>query len=119
MTVKRFETDFSGKSLVIEHGKTMSQAGATITVSMGETVIMTSASMSDSARPGMHFFPLMVDYEERFYAVGKIKGPRFMKREGRPTNQAILTGRMIDRGMTIGLIVRRAVDGEEIVANST
>jgi polyribonucleotide nucleotidyltransferase len=97
--VERFETEYSGKKLVIEHGKMANQAGASVTVQMGETMVLATATMSKSAREGMDFFPLMVDYEERYSAVGKIKGPRFMKREGRPSNEAVLTGRMIDRGL--------------------
>ncbi len=99
MTIKTFETDFSGTSLKIEYGRMAKQAGAAVTAQMGDTVVMATATMSGSARPGMNFFPLMVDYEERFYAAGRIKGPRFTKREGRPTTDAVLTGRMIDRGI--------------------
>ncbi|MCK4757642.1 MAG: polyribonucleotide nucleotidyltransferase, partial [Thermoplasmata archaeon] len=75
------------------------QAGASVTVQMGETVVLAAVSMATRARPGMDFFPLMVDYEEKYFAAGKIKGPRFLKREGRPSNQAVLTSRMIDRGL--------------------
>ncbi|HEQ79163.1 MAG TPA: polyribonucleotide nucleotidyltransferase, partial [Euryarchaeota archaeon] len=89
----------AGKKVTVEVGKVMSQANASVTVQIGETVILASASMSESSRPGMDFFPLMVDYEERYFAAGRIKGPRFMKREGRPSNEAILISRMIDRGL--------------------
>lgn len=99
MKVERFETDFAGKKLIVEHGRMAHQAGAAVTVQLGETMVLASATMSKSAREGMNFFPLMVDYEERYSAVGKIKGPRFLKREGRPSNEAVLTGRMIDRGL--------------------
>lgn len=99
MKVERFETDFAGKKLIVEHGKIAHQAGAAVTVQIGETMVLATATMSKTAREGMNFFPMMVDYEERYSAVGKIKGPRFMKREGRPSNEAVLTGRMIDRGM--------------------
>ncbi len=98
MTVKRFETEFGGKKVIIEHGKMALQASAAVTVQLGETMVMATAMMSKSARP-VDFFPLMVDYEERYFAAGRIKGPRFSKREGRPSGEAILTGRMIDRGM--------------------
>jgi polyribonucleotide nucleotidyltransferase len=97
--VERFETEYAGKKLIVEHGKMANQAGASVTVQMGETMVLATATMSKSSREGMDFFPLMVDYEERYSAVGKIKGPRFMKREGRPSNEAVLTGRMIDRGL--------------------
>jgi polyribonucleotide nucleotidyltransferase len=75
------------------------QAGAAVTVQIGGTTILATATMSKEARDGIDFFPLMVDYEERYFAAGRIKGPRFIKREGRPSNEAILTGRMIDRGL--------------------
>ncbi len=97
--VERFETEYAGKKVIVEHGKMANQASASVTVQMGETMVLATATMSKKAREGMDFFPLMVDYEERYSAVGKIKGPRFMKREGRPSNEAVLTGRMIDRGL--------------------
>ncbi len=97
--VERFETEYAGKKLIVEQGRMANQAGASVTVQMGETMVLATATMSKSAREGMNFFPLMVDYEERYSAVGKIKGPRFMKREGRPSSEAVLTGRMIDRGL--------------------
>jgi len=99
MEIQTFETDYSGKKLVIEHGRMAHQAGAAVTVRMGETLVLATVTMSSKAREGMDFFPLMVDYEERYSAVGKIKGPRFLKREGRPSTEAVLTGRMIDRGI--------------------
>ncbi len=99
MEIRKFETDYFGKKLIVETGKLANQAGASVTVQMGDTMVLAAATMSKNAREGMDFFPLMVDYEERYYAAGKIKGPRFMKREGRPSNQAILIGRMIDRGL--------------------
>ncbi|MGA1820989.1 MAG: polyribonucleotide nucleotidyltransferase [Thermoplasmatota archaeon] len=99
MTIKTFETDFAGKKLIIEYGRMAHQAGAAVTARMGDTVVLASATMSRSGREGMDFFPLMVDYEERYYAKGLIKGPRYMKREGRPSSEAVLIGRMIDRGL--------------------
>lgn len=98
MVTERFETDFAGKKVTIESGRFAQQASAAVTVQMGETVVMATATMSKSARD-IDFFPLMVDYEERYFAAGRIKGPRFSKREGRPSNEAVLTGRMIDRGL--------------------
>ena len=99
MTVKRFETDYSGKKVIIEYGRMAQQAGAAVTVQIGGTTILATTTMSNRARSGIDFFPLMVDYEERYFAAGRIKGPRFIKREGRPSSEAILTGRMIDRGL--------------------
>jgi len=99
MTYRKFETDFAGKPLIIETGRWAYQAGCAVTARMGDTMIMAAVTMASKPREGMDFFPLMVDYEERYYAAGKIKGPRFLKREGKPSNEAILIGRMIDRGL--------------------
>ncbi|MFO7618494.1 MAG: polyribonucleotide nucleotidyltransferase [Thermoplasmata archaeon] len=96
--VKRYETEIDGKKIIVETGKLAQQASAAVTVQMGETVIMATAMISKEARD-IDFFPLMVDYEERYAAAGRIKGPRFSKREGRPSNEAVLIGRMIDRGL--------------------
>lgn len=95
---KTFETTYAGKPLKVETGHLALHAGGSCTVQYGNTMVLATATMSDSARDGISFFPLMVDYEEKLYAVGKIKGSRFIKREGRPTDEAVLTGRMIDRG---------------------
>ncbi len=99
MEIKKFETEIHGTKLIIETGRIANQAGASVTVQMGETVVLGTVTMSNNPRPGMDFFPLMVDFEEKYYAAGKIKGPKFMKREGRPSNHAVLTSRMIDRGL--------------------
>ena len=97
MEVRRFETQWGGKTLTIETGKLANQANGSCTVRYGDSVILATATMSKWAREGIDFFPLSVEYEEKMYASGKIKGSRFMKREGRPTDDAIMTGRMIDR----------------------
>ncbi|MDD4308614.1 MAG: polyribonucleotide nucleotidyltransferase, partial [Thermoplasmata archaeon] len=97
-TVKRYETEIDGKKLIVETGRLARQASAAVTVQMGETIVMATAMISKEARD-IDFFPLMVDYEERYSAAGRIKGPRFSKREGKPSNEAILIGRMIDRGL--------------------
>jgi polyribonucleotide nucleotidyltransferase len=97
MEVKKFETDIAGRKLVVETGQLAQQANASVTVRYGDTVVLATAVMSANAREGVNYFPLMVDYEEKFYASGKIKGSRFIKREGRPTDEAILNGRLIDR----------------------
>lgn len=99
MTYRKFETEFSGKRLTIETGKLALQAGSSVTARIGDTLVLATVTMSKKPRANMDFFPLMVDYEERYFAGGKIKGPRFMKREGRPSGEAILIGRMIDRGL--------------------
>ncbi len=99
MKAKRYETDYAGKKVIIEHGKLSTQASAAVTAQMGETLILAAVTMSDSARESINFFPLMVDLEERYYAAGEIKGPRYTKRPGRPSDDAILISRMIDRGI--------------------
>ena len=90
---------WAGKKLVIETGLLAQQAGGSCTVSLGDTVIIASATISKNTREGLDFFPLMVEFEEKLYAAGKIKGSRFIKREGRPSDEAILTGRMVDRAL--------------------
>jgi len=95
--VKKFETEVAGRHLIVESGLLANQANASVTVRYGDTMLLATAVMSDKAREGVNYFPLMVDYEEKFYASGKIKGSRFIKREGRPTDEAVLNGRLIDR----------------------
>ncbi len=97
MEVKTFTKQINGDDLIIQTGKLAKQANGSVTIQYGGTVVLATATMTDSAREGVDFFPLMVDYEERLYAAGKIKGSRFIKREGRPTDEAILSGRIVDR----------------------
>jgi polyribonucleotide nucleotidyltransferase len=97
MELKKFETEIAGRKLIVETGLLAGQANASVTVRYGDTVVLATAVMSLEAREGINYFPLMVDYEEKFYASGKIKGSRFIKREGRPTDEAVLNGRLIDR----------------------
>jgi polyribonucleotide nucleotidyltransferase len=96
---KTFETLWGGKTLKIEVGKYANQAGGSCTVQYGDTVVLATATMSLEQKPDMGFFPLMVDYEEKLYAAGRIKGSRFIKKEGRPTDEAVLTARFIDRAI--------------------
>lgn len=93
---KVFETEFAGRPLVIETGKMAQLANGECLVRYGETVVHVAATASKSPREGVDFFPLSVDFEEKLYSVGKIPGS-FMKREGKPTDKAILTSRVIDR----------------------
>ncbi len=88
-----------GKDLTIKTGKLAKQADASVLVQYGDTVVMATVVQSKSEREGIDFFPLMVEFEEKLYAAGIIKGSRWVKREGRPTDQSILTGRMIDRSI--------------------
>jgi polyribonucleotide nucleotidyltransferase len=99
MQVKEFETEIGGKKLTIEVGRFAGQADGACTVRYGDTVVLATAVMSSKMREGIDYFPLLVDYEERLYAAGKIKGSRFIKREGRPTDEAILTSRLVDRSV--------------------
>jgi len=96
MSIKTFETDFAGKKLVIETGHFAHQASGACTVRYGDTVVLATAVMG-GIREGINYFPLSVDYEEKLYAAGKIKGSRWIKREGRPSDEAILTSRLVDR----------------------
>lgn len=84
---------------MVEKGRLANQATNSITVQYGETVVLATVVRSKQERNEIDYFPLMVDYEERLYAAGKIKGSRFIKREGRPTDEAILNGRMVDRAI--------------------
>jgi DNA polymerase III epsilon subunit family exonuclease len=90
-----FETQFGGKTLTIETGKLARLAGGSVTVRYGDTMVLGTANRSDP-RPGLDFFPLTVDFEERMYAAGKIPGG-FIKREARPSEAAILAARLTDR----------------------
>ena len=93
---RTFETDFAGRPLVIETGKMAQLANGECLVRYGETVVHVAVTASAKPREGVDFFPLSVDFEEKLYSVGKIPGS-FLKREGRPTDKAILTSRVIDR----------------------
>jgi len=97
--MEKFKLDIGGKNLVIEMRNLAEQANASCFVRYGDTVVLTTAVMSKQEREGIDFFPLTVEYEERFYAAGKILGSRFMRRESRPADEAILTARAIDRSI--------------------
>ncbi len=94
-----FSTEWLGRTLTIKTGKLAKQANSAVTVQYGETVVMATVVETENEREGIDFFPLMVDFEERLYAAGMIKGSRWVKREGRPTDESVLTGRMIDRSI--------------------
>ena len=96
MEFKQFKTTYAGRELTIETGKYCGQTNGSCVVRCGDTAVMVSATMSKQPREGMDFFPLSVDYEEKMFAVGKIPGG-FKKREGRASDKAILTSRLIDR----------------------
>ena len=93
---KTFSMEWAGRMLTIETGKMAKQASGAVLVRFGDTVVLVTSTASKTAREGMDFFPLTVDYEEKMYAVGKMPGG-FLRREGRPGNTAILNARLIDR----------------------
>lgn len=93
-----FGLELGGRPIVLEFGEMAKQANGSVLVRYGETVVLASATMSNKPREGIDFFPLLVDYEERMYAAGKIPGG-WGRREGRPTEEAILSARMIDRAL--------------------
>lgn len=93
-----FECNIGGRKLIIESGKLAGQARAAVTVRYGETVVLVTLGIADKPREGADFLPLTIDYEERLYAAGKIPGG-FIRREGRPSENAILACRLTDRPM--------------------
>ena len=94
--MQKWEKNLAGKPLIMEIGKVAKQANGSVMVRYGDTVVLVTAVLAAQPREGIDFFPLLVDYEERLYAVGKIPGS-FLRREGRPPESAILAARTIDR----------------------
>ena len=97
MQIKKYETNFGGKKLSVEISDLADQANGSVLVRYGGTVVFATVVMSKRIKEGLDYFPLSVEYQEKFYAVGMILGGRFMKREGRPSDEAVLTGRLVDR----------------------
>ena len=97
MQEKKWALQLGGRELSIETGTLAKQASGSVTARYGDTVVLATAVMSKEMSKITGYFPLMVDYEERYYAAGKIKGSRFIKREGRPSDDAVLSGRAVDR----------------------
>jgi len=97
MEQKKWSLQIGGRLLEIETGLLAKQAGGSVTARYGDTVVLATAVMSKGASQISGYFPLSVEFEERYYAAGKIKGSRFIKREGRPSEDAILSGRVVDR----------------------
>lgn len=93
----KVETELCGRPLSLEVGRVGFRTSASVIARYGDTVVLGTAMVSDKPISGMDYFPLSIDYEERFYASGKISGSRFIKREGRPSDDAVLIGRLIDR----------------------
>ena len=96
MNINRYEKQIGEETLIIENGKLAKQAGGSVCVQYGATVVLVTAVMSDEPREGLNFLPLTVEYQERTYAAGRIPGG-FFKREGRPSEKEILSARLIDR----------------------
>ncbi len=96
MNPKQFKMDWAGRELKVEIGQLAEQANGAVLLTYGETVVLATCVMDSQIRE-VDYLPLTVDYEEKLYAAGKIKSGRFMKREGRASDEAVLTGRMIDR----------------------
>lgn len=97
MQTQKFTLEVAGKTLEIEKNILALQAHGSIMAKYGDTTILATCVMAKNAREGIDYFPLMIDYEERLYAAGKISGSKFVKREGKASEEAILTGRLIDR----------------------
>ena len=93
----KVETEFCGQTLSLEVGRVGFRSSASVLARYGDTVVLGTAMVSDKPASGFDYFPLSIDYEEKMYAAGKISGSRFIKREGRPSDEAILIGRLIDR----------------------
>jgi len=93
---RNFQMQLGGKTLIVETGKYAEQAGGSCLVRLGDTAVLVCATIAKTARDGVDFLPLSVEYQEKLYSVGKIPGG-FIKREGRPTDRAILSSRLIDR----------------------
>ncbi len=91
--------EVGGKSWHFSTGKLAPQASGSVLVRVGDTVVMATAVLAKEQRAGIDYLPLLVDYEEKLYAAGKIKGSRWVKREGRPSDEAVLSGRVIDRSL--------------------
>src|SRR5215213_1930197 len=93
----KVETDFCGRPLSLEINRVGFRASAAVIARYGDTVVLGTAMISERRVRELDYFPLSIDYEEKFYAAGKISGSRFIKREGRPSDEAVLIGRLIDR----------------------
>lgn len=100
-TIIKKSMSLAGRELSIETGHLAKQASGAVLVRYGDTVVLVTATTSKEPREGVDFFPLTVDYEEKMYAVGKIPGG-FLRREGRATEAATLSARLIDRPIQIG-----------------
>jgi len=99
MNKETFKLNIEGKDLIVETKNLAEQAAGNVLVRYGDTLVLATAVMAKQQREGLDFFPLTVEYEERYYAAGKILGSRYIRRESRPSDEAILTARLIDRAI--------------------
>src|SRR3989338_1950985 len=97
MEKKEFSLSLGNKTVVVRKTALAGQANGSVLVSCGDTVVLATAVMGKNPREGIDYFPLPVEYEERFYAAGRLPGSRFIKREAKASQEAILTARLIDR----------------------
>ncbi|MBI3075252.1 MAG: polyribonucleotide nucleotidyltransferase [Parcubacteria group bacterium] len=97
MQKREFSTEVGGKKLTATFSDLADQTNGSVVLTYGKTSVLATAVMSESEREGIDFFPLVVDYEEKFYAAGEILGSRFVRREGKPSDEAVLSGRVVDR----------------------
>ena len=95
--ILKVETEVCGKTLSLEVNRVGFRASSAVIARYGDTVVLATAMVADKPRDGFDYFPLSIGYEEKMYAAGKISGSRFIKREGRPSDDAVLIGRLIDR----------------------
>ncbi len=95
--IVKVETEFLGRSLSLEVNRVGFRTSSSVIARYGDTVVLGTAMLSKDIAVGLDYFPLSIDYEEKFYAAGKISGSRYIKREGRPSDEAVLIGRIIDR----------------------
>jgi polyribonucleotide nucleotidyltransferase len=95
--ITKVSTEFCGKELTLEVGRVGFRATASVIATYGDTVVLGTVMVDDKPAVGFNYFPLSIDYEEKMYAAGKVSGSRFIKREGRPSDDAVLIGRLIDR----------------------
>ena len=97
--MEKFKLELGERELIVEIKNLAEQANGSVLVRYGDTLLLATCVMAKEEKENPGFFPLTVDYEERYYAAGKIKGPRYIKREGRPSDEAILVSRLIDRSI--------------------
>ena len=97
MEKKEYSIEIGGKTITAQFSDLAERTNGSVVLRCEDTVVLATAVMSQNKKEGQNWFPLTVDYEEKFYAAGRILGSRFMRREGRPSDEAVLSGRVIDR----------------------